>query len=162
MHHFRDCFLSARPGVGSKDASVSWYPGTLTFPGDFSGVPEYHFSPRPRAAELQCTQVQLGMKGCLSKSRSSSFPSPPSGTGYLVFFVAGFLHPNQILFFCPGGTRGLHCRLTLLPGSMHVLASCRESCVWVMFCLCLEHTGKVASIVWAHSQWWWWLPLLLL
>lgn len=59
--------------------SVSWYPGTLTFPGDFSGVPEYHFSPRPRAAELQSTQVQLGMKGCFSKSRSSSFPSPLQG-----------------------------------------------------------------------------------
>lgn len=39
-------------------------------------IPEYHFSPRPRAAEFHPTQVQLRVEGCFSSSGSSFFPSP--------------------------------------------------------------------------------------
>lgn len=50
------------------------------------------------------------------------------------------------------------------PGRVPVLASCWGSREWVLFVSVLEHNGKVASVVWAHTQWWWqhWLSLLLL
>lgn len=50
------------------------------------------------------------------------------------------------------------------PGRVHVLASCWGSRIWVLFVSVLEHNGKVASVVWAHTQWWrqHWLSLLLL
>lgn len=147
--------------------SVSWYPWDIDLPRGqyFWGVPEYHFSPRPRAAELHSTPEQLGMKGCFSSSGSSFFPSPLQGQ------VIGFssLQVFVILIQFPSSAQEAP-----ILGTVSSLLFQAECMFWPAaggavygWCLslCLEHIGEGTSIVQAHNQWWrWWqwLPLLLL